>query len=139
MFFDRDKLALISDTESDFDSLDESYRDLGWRLDWHTSDAYDKVVNSNGKYKMVLIDIRLGGGLLSLEIAKLLIRRGYQGKIFFLASGSMEMYTQRYGTVLMKETVRRNPGIIFDVNIDMNEQAMETVFMSTRIAKKGGF
>jgi len=141
MFFSNGRIALITDDDKDYQELSESYKTIGWKLDRYHSEGYDKVVNSNGKYEVVLIDFKLGGGLLSVEIAKLLIKRGYAGKVFLLAgrSMSMEMYEQRYGTVLMKDAVKSDPERIFDGEVDIQEQLMDAVFIQNNIVRKGGF
>lgn len=139
MFFSNgNRVALVSDDDGDYSAISDSFSDIDYRVDWYKSDCYIKLATRHDKYDAVLIEFRLGGGLLSTEIAKYLFRCGFDGKIFFLIGGSMEIYRQRYGTLLMKESVIRDPEIVLNTEVDMMDQICDTTFIKDKVSK-GGF
>ncbi|MFW6172306.1 MAG: hypothetical protein ACOC5T_00980 [Elusimicrobiota bacterium] len=139
MFFNNGKkIALVSDYSDDYNAISDSFNSIDYQVDWYRSDCYIKLATRCDKYNTVLIEFRLGGGVLSTEIAKYLFKSGFDGKIFFLIEGSMEIYRQRYGTLLMKNSVIENPEIVLNTELDVMDQICDTTFIKDKITK-GGF
>lgn len=137
MFFNKGRIAYVSDSDSDIKEISKKYSSLNWKCDSYRSDEQDVLVRKSDKYNVIMIDFKLGGGLLSVEIAKLLISGAYEGKVFFIAGGSMELYSDRYGIVIMKDRVLDDPEMIFNIEVADNDRTMDTVFI-TECLMKGG-
>lgn len=132
---DEVKLALVYFSPKDCDPFHKTFASVGWGVDFYGSESWGALAEKCDKYKVILVDMKLGGGALAIEIVKVLIRAAYKGKIFLLAGGSMVFYTERYLSVLMKEAILQNPGLVVDnVGVSEGTAIAETVCMERALA-----
>ena len=129
------KLAFISDNDEDYHQLQKSFESIGLKCDHFTSDHWEELVEHHLDFEVVMIDFSLGNGMMSVAISETLLRNAYKGRMFLLAHDSMEMYHEDYATVLMMDTVKREPMKVFNgKEITEATVVAETVFMKKAIA-----
>ena len=129
------QVAFIGTSDSDAVELVRAFQDYGVKCECFSSDEWQDLVDSRNDYAVILIDFRLGGGMMSISINETLLRNAYKGRMFLLAHDSMEMYSQDYSTVLMMDMVKDNPMKVFNGKEITNADVVSnTVFMKKAIA-----
>lgn len=131
-----DSLAVVSDSITLKMGLVTRFKDAGFRCFCYTSDKWKELVDSSDGFVAVLVDLHLGAGLLAVEISKKLLMSAYGGNIVLLAGESMELYTERYATVLMLTRVMSDPMIVVRKNgITDCDRMAETAMLTQTICK----
>ena len=134
-----DKVAFIGTCGSDAVELVRAFRNYGINCEFFSSDKWQDLVANHSDYAVILIDFRLGAGMMSISINETLLRNAYKGRMFLLAHGSMEMYSEEYATVFMMDTVKRNPMKVFNGSeITKADVVSDTIFMKKAIANGRG-
>lgn len=138
MFFNHDKVALVSDNKEEWEKFRATFDTIGYECEFYVSDCWNKLIRKAEKYSAIMIDFKLGGGLLSVEIAQALIKNAFMGNIVLLASSSMEYSNNRWAAFLMKDYVLSNPeSVINREEVSEAEFIVETVSMKRSLLNGG--